>query len=493
MKGNPYYPVILVISFLWSCIGQENKPERLARKHCASCHVFPDPSLLDKKTWENGVLPQMAFRMGLDYSELQKIQERDHKEVLKTLPSRGLVTDEEWNTIRKYYLDNAPDSLIAEKEEKIPPITQFDASTLTLPIESTTVLTLVKFDAANHQFFIGNRRGKLYSLNQSLNIKDSFQLDSPPSDILFIKNSPPTVLTMGVMDPNDQALGKIIRFTTENEQVILADSLRRPVNIQRADLNRDGNEDLIVSAFGNFSGALVVYEKNMGNYIPHIIHRLPGTRKTIVKDFNSDGLPDILALIAQGDEQFALFTNRGKFKFSIQILLKFSPLYGSSYFEVFDFNKDGNLDILYTNGDNADYSSILKSFHGVRIFLNDGKNQFKESYFYPLHGASQAMAYDFDQDGDFDIAAISFFPDFKNHPEQGFVYLENRNGKFFPSTTPLAAASRWITMEKGDFDGDTDVDILLGALTFPNGVPTSLFSQWREKNASLLLLKNNLK
>lgn len=158
---------------------------------------------------------------------------------------------------------------------------------------------------------------------------------------------------------------------------------------------------------------------------------------TVVKDFNEDGLPDVLALIIQGDERIALFTNRGKFKFSYQVLLRFPPVYGSSYFELADFNGDGNADILYTNGDNADYSTTLKPYHGVRIFLNDGENRFAESWFHPMHGASMARAVDFDEDGDPDIAAISFFPDFKNDPQRGFMYFENDKGKFTAFETPL--------------------------------------------------------
>ena len=40
---------------------------KLAAKYCASCHLLPDPSLLDSKSWENGVLPQMGPRLGIFY------------------------------------------------------------------------------------------------------------------------------------------------------------------------------------------------------------------------------------------------------------------------------------------------------------------------------------------------------------------------------------------------------------------------------------------
>src|SRR3954469_6385489 len=39
--------------------------KQLATTYCASCHQLPDPSMLDVKSWENGVLPQMGPRLGI--------------------------------------------------------------------------------------------------------------------------------------------------------------------------------------------------------------------------------------------------------------------------------------------------------------------------------------------------------------------------------------------------------------------------------------------
>ena len=105
--------------------------------------------------------------------------------------------------------------------------------------------------------------------------------------------------------------------------------------------------------------------------------------------------------------------------------MSFPVIYGSSSFELDDFNHDGFKDILYTCGDNGDYTgNVLKNYHGVYIYLNDGKNNFTQKYFFPIHGCYKAIARDFDKDGDLDIAAISYFPDLKNQPQESFVYLE---------------------------------------------------------------------
>ena len=84
-------------------------------------------------------------------------------------------------------------------------------------------------------------------------------------------------------------------------------------------------------------------------------------------------------------------------------------------------------------------------------------------WFYPIYGASKAVARDFDSDGDLDIAAISFYSDLEK-PEQGFIYLSNEaNFNFKAFSSPEAAYGKWLTMDAGDFDRDGDIDIVLGS------------------------------
>lgn len=483
------FTLLLNLGLLCSC--EQKSPEHLAKQYCGSCHTYPEPALLDKRTWEKGVLPQMAFRMGVDYSLLKDVSQQDMPEVMKALPDKAMVTQEEWIAIRDFYLQHAPDSLTQPAHEVLPEQKQFTASAVRLSGNPLPLLTLVQYDSSTHRIFAGTRLSKLYRLSADFTVEDSFQLQSPPSHILFGKNNELIISCMGIMDPNDQPAGKIIRLNTAKyEQAVLIDSIKRPVHLRQADLNNDGLDDLVVAAFGNYTGALLAYERSADGYKRHTVHMLPGTRKTIVDDFNNDGLNDILALITQGDEQITLFINEGDFRFSPQVLLRFPPVYGSSYVERCDFNGDGKFDILYSNGDNADYSSIFKPYHGVRLFLNDGNNHFKESWFHAMPGASQAVARDFDQDGDVDVAAIAFFPDLKDHPEQGFFYFENNNGKLLPQITSLASAGRWLTLEATDYDRDGDEDLLLGALDFAAGVPDSLLQRWQTARTSILVLRN---
>ena len=274
------------------------------------------------------------------------------------------------------------------------------------------------------------------------------------------------------------------------------DSLQRPVFAEYGDVNGDTLEDIILCEFGNNTGRLSWFE-NKGNriYDKHVLRAMPGAIRTQLIDLNKDGRQDIVAMLAQGDEGIFVYYNRGGGRFDEERLLQLPPSFGSNYFELADINKDGHPDILATNGDNGDYPPILKPYHGIRIYLNDGNNRFAEEVFLPMNGACKALARDFDGDGDLDIASISYFPDYAHRPEESFLYWENKGGlSFRPASFNGAASGRWLTMDAGDVDGDGDTDIILGNATFTLGnIPGWIMKGWKTNSPSVLLLKNNHK
>lgn len=136
----------------------------------------------------------------------------------------------------------------------------------------------------------------------------------------------------------------------------------------------------------------------------------------------------------------------------------------------------------------------MKPFHGVYVFTNDGDNQFEQAFFYHLNGAYGAIPRDFDLDGDIDIAAISFFPDWKNSPEEGFVYLENQGDyNYSASTFPAVNKGRWIVMDAADYDQDGDEDLVLGSLAFEVIPKMGLVEQWVRDGIPYILLENQTK
>ena len=348
----------------------------------------------------------------------------------------------------------------------------------------------------NVLFLLGDAlKKKLFRIDSNLEPEDSVLVTGPIVGLDFSKDSI-IGCDIGVLNPNNGKFGKGLIITggvnkkMKVDSMPLFDSLARPVQLTAVDLNNDGLTDYLVCEFGHLSGSLSWLEnKGNGKYQRHVIRAVPGAIKAYIQDYNHDGLPDLWVLFAQGDEGIFLFTNQGHGKFNEQKVLEFPPIYGSSYFELDDFNHDGYPDILYTCGDNADYSQVLKPYHGVYIFLNDGENHFTQKYFFPINGCYKAIARDFDGDGDLDIAAISFFADYARQPEEGFVYLENKgNFKFKPFTLPEGKSGRWLTMDAADLDGDGKIDIVLGNFSIgPSFIKSA--TNWKQ-GPPFLFLKN---
>lgn len=474
----------------------------LAKTYCSTCHLFPKPSLLDKKTWKETVLPNMGWRLGIrkpgddPYAKLEK-EEAQSVKALEVFPEKALIPKADWQKIVDYYLQNAPDEPLPQNN---PPgfdslLKNFHAEAFSFTKSPLPQTSLLKYDSSSGLLFIGDVQRELYAMKRNLTLLASWKLESAPVDIDFHIPASPRVLCIGSLKPSQQINGSFYAFDTATAPVSgrkIINRLARPVACEVADLNSDGVDDLIICEFGNHTGKLSWFESGDPNK-EHVLKFQPGARRVEVRDFNGDGKPDIMLLMAQGREELILLTNQGNNKFSEKSIYQFPPVYGMTYFELADFNKDGHPDILLTNGDNWDLSPVKKNYHGIRILMNDGRNNFKITRFFPLYGASKAVARDFDNDGDLDIAAVAFYDDPKEQANS-FLYLENKgNQKFASASTPVAANGKWITMEACDFDRDGDQDIILGSFVFTINDYSKLVTQGVEWFPQVMILWNDEK
>ncbi|MBC8155463.1 MAG: VCBS repeat-containing protein [Bacteroidetes bacterium] len=475
---------------------------QLSRVQCGGCHQFPEPDLLEKSVWQHGILPKMALRFGLlteTTSLAKQIEQQDELTdgvKLGVFPANQTLADADWQKIVAYYESMAPAHALpaAPKTPVSVGLPLFTLRTPAKPVEA--LVMLLKYDSAARCVFVGSRRGHLLRLDGQLNRLDSTFVQSPPSDVHGYAGGRFDVLTMGIMDPNDSTAGTLSR-RQNGVTTPLMPNLKRPVHASYGDLNGDGREDAVVCQFGNHTGQLTWLEQQATGYRAHVLDPVPGARNTIIRDVNGDGRPDVIALLSQGDEQVAVYYNvAGEDAktpaFRKETVLRFPPVYGSSYLEMSDVNRDGFPDLIYTNGDNADYSHSLKAYHGVRIFLNDGHFRFKQAWFYPMNGASKVLARDFDGDGDMDLAAIAYFPDYTKSTVESFIYFEHQGGLTFkPRTFANPARGHWLTMDAGDVDQDGDDDLLLGSFGMSSTpVPAELKARWRQEGKGVLLLEN---
>jgi hypothetical protein len=384
------------------------------------------------------------------------------------------VSEEDWENIVRYYLEGSPDALPDQSLPAQPQVDPdfFKTGPFVPRMQSSGIITLLETDQTHERIFVGEAgKNSLLIFDWNRHLISTLTLGSPPTD-LIVQKEHVLVLESGILHPNDQARGRLVQYDLAGDDSlqfsrILIDSLFRPVFVEQFDFDEDGLSEFLICEYGDNRGQLALYRYDGSKYARQVLDPNPGAIRFEIRDMTGDGYSDIVALFAQGDERIVLFANDGKGKFSgrQRILARFPPVYGSMHFSMHDFNGDGRMDILYVNGDNFDYSRVLKPYHGIRILENDGKNRFVERYFFPVYGAAKAEVADFDKDGDLDILTTSNFADFESHPERGIMFFENTGRyKFEPYAFTIASGNQWSRTATGDLNKDGWPDVIIGAM-----------------------------
>ena len=505
-------------------ISAQNSPlstgHQLALQHCASCHQLPAPGLLTQQSWEF-CLTYMGFFLGVD--DRASLQEeppevtaiidarREFVQTAGLYPSTPSITASDWAILRRYYLVNAPAVVLPP-----PPKPEIQSNSSWFHPQSTqyrqpqAVTSLVKIDEERHQLIIHD------SLAETLTILDR------DGDLIDQHASPGVALVDAHFRGNDlyllnigdlfaarigEGFGELQRARVAGGLLYgvknLLTGLHRPSDLKLADIDADGTEDALISNFGDYRGGLSLHWGSESGApfasTPTIVSHQPGIVESQVHDFNGDGLPDIAVLASAAAENLSLFINQGDRTFRPQLIVSQHPSFGYTALKLRDMNNDGRMDIITANGDNGDSDpyNTLKRDQGIRIYLNQGELRFEEAYFYPMFGVFGVEIEDFDSDGDLDLAAVAFHPDFRPAQRENFVLLEQVTPlKFAPQTHPATFSGRWMTLASGDLDGDGDKDLVLGAGYSPVGMRIAheeLLAEMMQSGPALLVLKNQTK
>jgi hypothetical protein len=278
------------------------------------------------------------------------------------------------------------------------------------------------------------------------------------------------IASMGVIFPNNQKIGAIVWMEQtapgEFRNHTLAEKIERVTDVRAADLDRDGDLDLVVAQFGYDQGRVVWMEnQGGGKFANHQLLALAGAIHAPVADFDGDGWPSVVTVVSQEWEEIHLFQNQRNRTFAPRVLYGSSNEdYGSSWLSLADVDRDGDWDILYSNGDAFDHARPgPRPWHGVQWLENTGRGKFVFHRLGNFPGAYSPIAIDLDGDGDQDIVAVSGFNHWEKTDAVSLLCFENDGRQRFTARPLAHLPTHLIVVAAADMDGDGAVELVTGS------------------------------
>jgi hypothetical protein len=435
---------------------------------CGDCHAYPEPETFSSDVWRKEVRNGFGFYLESGRTDLSPP------------PMERVI---------QYYTQLAPDKLALPDPKPIRDSDKTEWKETIIPFENngtgSMISSLEKFERA------GNWKIAATDMNGGAIVILSLAEGTPKQKVIASCEHPAKatpcdldedghldflVAELGTADPADHQLGKVLwlRGNEAGDYSVheLLNNVGRVADVRIGDFNGDHLNDILVAEFGwRKTGSIHLMlrkqtEPDLWSFEDRIIDRRHGTIHLPPVDWNGDGLLDFVALISQEHEVIDLFLNRGEGTFTPQRLYTApEPAFGSSGIELVDFDGDGDLDVLYTNGDTMD-SFHLKPTHGVRWLENTGQPALTPHLIGHLPGCYRALAVDLDNDGDTDVVATAHFPrDIKNlkRERERLIWYEQIEGEFQQHTLAFGEKNQGhFTLAVEDFTGDGKLDLVIG-------------------------------
>jgi hypothetical protein len=433
---------------------------------CGSCHVLPDPATLPGQSWD-----QVISRMD---------------EIMKTrkVPSYSKA---EWQDLRHFYFTYS-----RETQPPLPP----DPTLETAPIRFDRMslgnaigarerpwichVKPVDLDRDGHPDLLVCDTDKsqvnwLHPVNGDW-IEQTLAGAPFPDHVEVFTNRENgrmdiVVACQTIMSPTDDLVGSVVLL--ENDGALhftpktILDRVSRVADVEPADVNGDGKVDFLVAAYGYITeGEIGWLEQTTTGYNWHSILKRSGAINILPVNLNGEGKTDFVVLFAQEHEMICAYLNEGNGSFREKVLFQAAtPSFGSSGIQLVDLDGDGDVDILYTNGDNMDLQTMTpRAFHGVQWLENKGNLEFEWHNIRRFYGAYSAVAADLNGDGKLDIAVTSMFNDWNDPGRASLIWLENDGKQNFRAHGIARTPIHLINCAVADLDGDGRQDIVAGVM-----------------------------
>ena len=464
----------------------EATPEQV-RALCGACHAYPPPGTFPRSVWRKEVKQAYDFLhdsvLDLDYPSLESVV--------------------------RYYESRAPEELRRPREDEAagPPPVRFEPHGHPPPggaAPAVSNLTIARLSDPDRLELIAcdMRSGRVTALRLSERSPAWRELGPAPvpgrAEVVDLDGDgrrDVLVACLGAFYPTDARVGGVtwLRAAADGSfhPVTLLDGVGRVSDVRAADFNGDGRLDLLVAVFGWRKTGEVLYLENRTTdwahpaFAPRTLDERHGAIHVPVCDLNADGRPDFVALISQEHETVVAFLNEGAGNFRRETVWAAPhPSYGCSGIQLVDFDRDGDSDVLLTNGDSLD-EATLKPYHGVQWLENRGGFPFAHHPLAALPGVMRAVAADFDADGRLDVAAVSCLPpaDFPQREQLGLASVvllhQSAPGRFDFYTLERNNCDH-LTCVAGDLYGDGKTHLATGNHYFTRERPgAAAVTVWR--------------